>query len=239
MRNAQAEILRGSSLVLMLTSKERRDIAADIGEVPDGTIAFLRNGFEKSPAAGSAALSTLRDIDVCVVGRIEARKNQIAILKALDKLGISGVFVGLENANHKRYCAKFKERIAESKSDYIGGAPHGDIVQIMRRSKAHVSASWFEVSSLVDIEAYFCGCQVVSSLCGGTREILGERALYIDPGSEESIERAIAAALQQSRTCERKSIDDEGAVESWEFIGRELNSLYHKILDSQMRQQEQ
>ncbi|MGD0799090.1 MAG: glycosyltransferase [Acidobacteriaceae bacterium] len=235
MREAQAAVLSGARLVMVLTEKERNDIIADIGDVPAAACVLLRNGFEGDLTSSASGGDASRDIDVCVVGRIEARKNQIKILNALDDLGISGTFAGGENKNHRRYCEEFKRRIASSRSVYLGGAPHDEIVRIMRRARVHVSASWFEVSSLVDIEAYLCGCRVVSSRCGGTHEILrGRAAEYVDPGSLEDIQRGILAALARSGNTDAENID-YGIVESWASIGRKLAVVYHEAIAGAQR----
>ena len=231
MRNTQRAMLAGVQRLLVLTAKERNDILRDFGQVAEERFACVRNGVETPASEDQAGQNDLRDLDVCIVGRIEARKNQIAILRALDNLGVSGVFVGRENANHRAYCNDFKKLIADSTSRYVGGLTHAETVRLMRRSRAHVSASWFEVSSLVDIEAYFAGCQVVSSRCGGTHELLGEQALYVDPGSIEDIEHAIRLVLERSKdgtsnARERQSI----SLETWDDVGLQLAQIYGDVV---------
>jgi len=233
-RKAQRAVLAGSDAILVLTQKEREDISRDIGPLDPGKVMCLRNGFDVSPASTESARSEVRDLDVCVIGRIEARKNQKAILSALDNLGRSGVFVGKENPNHLAYCAEFKKMIAESRSEYLGGLSHLEAVAIMRRAKVHVSASWFEVSSLVDMEAFRAGCRIVSSANGGTGELLGARARYVDPGSREELETAIAAAL---RDCDAPAVagppDPEPVLEGWASVAGKLARLYQDLLADQ------
>jgi glycosyltransferase involved in cell wall biosynthesis len=227
MRKAQAIVLCGAEMVLALTDKEVRDINDDIKDISKTSIRILRNGVDESALGGRSEHEMLHDLDVCVVGRIESRKNQIAILKALNELGISGVFIGRENKNHKRYCDEFKSLVGGSSSKYIAGLSHDEVIKIMRSAKVHVSASWFEVSSLVDIEAYLCGCRVVSSLCGGTWEILGENAIYVDPSSPKGIKRGIADALERGRA---EAIDST-LIESWTTISDRLGAFYREVID--------
>jgi glycosyltransferase involved in cell wall biosynthesis len=223
--------LHGVDRVLVLADKERRDIQTDFGPIREEQFTLLRNGFE--PDVRSARDAVQRDIAVCVIGRIEARKNQIAILEALEALGVPGVFAGGENPNHAGYCARFRAAIAQSKSEFVEGLSHEQVLALMRRSRVHVSASWFEVSSLVDMEAYFAGCCVVSSLRGGTREILKDSAVYVDPADAKGIREAIAFALEQSGVGVAADEVDRGkdlSALSWGAIGLQLLGIYRAVL---------
>jgi glycosyltransferase involved in cell wall biosynthesis len=231
-RAAQKIVLEGSAGILISTGKELEDIVHDIGPVDPVKVMRLRNGFDCFPETLDSGAMPARDLDVCVIARIEARKNQIAILSALNKLGRRGIFVGGENPNHASYCAEFKKRIARSNSEYLGGLPLARTIAIMRRAKVHVSASWFEVSSLVDIDAFNAGCRVVSSVSGGTQELLGARARYVDPGSPAELEEAIAAALKESEA--PGAVDQphpKPVLESWQSIAIRLAGIYGDLLE--------
>ncbi len=228
----QTEILEGVDHVLVLTDKERRDIGTDFVHAKKVSFLHLKNGFQLARGNG-ALFNQPRDIDVCVVARVEARKNQIMILDALEKLSLSAIFIGYENPNHKRFCHQFLENIAASRSNYAGGMTQAEIAHLMRRAKVHVSASWFEVSSLVDIESYFAGCQVVSSSCGGTNELLGNLAQYVDPGSSQSIQNGIAQAMRQyAESGTQVASLSEDIIPSWQRVGADLSAIYQALLPS-------
>jgi glycosyltransferase involved in cell wall biosynthesis len=228
-RNAQRSILDGVDRILVLTDKERVDIVQDFGGVANH-FACVRNGYEKNDHEISDETEAHRDLDVCVVGRIEARKNQIKILEVLEKLKLSGIFIGRENSNHRGYCRAFKSRIATSASQYLPGLSHAETLQYMRRSRIHVSASWFEVASLVDLEAYGAGCAVVSSRCGGTHELLGQRAEYVDPGNSHDIERGIIESVRKiGRGRVRYSDSRQLDFDSWDAIARQLSGIYQQL----------
>jgi len=172
---------------------------------------------------------------VCMVGRIEARKNQVAVLRVLNRMGISGVFVGGENPKHRRYCQRFRDMIAESKSRHMGQLSHTETLGVMRRARLHISASWFEVSSMVDLEAHSAGCGVVSSKCGGTRELLGDTAEYVDPGSEESIQYGIERMFDRVTSEECEGLRPEAqlpVLRTWSEVGDELAKLYRDAVDA-------
>jgi glycosyltransferase involved in cell wall biosynthesis len=232
MRRAQRAILAGADKILVLTEKEKSDILLDFRVTLNDKFLLLRNGLEFARPAVEDTV--IRDIDVCMVGRVEARKNQIAVLEALGRLGISGVFVGAENKNHKSYCQKFRGMIADSGSTYVGNVPHEEALRIMRRAMVHVSASWFEVSSLVDLEAYSSGCGVVASDFGGTREILGDKAVYVSPTYGKSIENGITTMLRRVQQGEDRfelHSRDEPIAENWSQIGDQLAKIYVQLTE--------
>jgi glycosyltransferase involved in cell wall biosynthesis len=227
MRQCQRLVLTGADRILVLTEKEKDDIVKDFGEISRSKFLCLRNGFEN--AHKEPGIGTVRDIDVCMVGRIEARKNQVTVLKVLRRLGVSGVFVGAENRNHKSYCREFERLLRGSGCRYLGSVSHEETLRIMKRSKVHISASWFEVSSLVDLEAHCAGCGVVSSNYGGTGEILRDWAEYVFPDSEKSIENGIVKMLERASGGSPSFISegrDEPLLETWDEIGSRLAHLY-------------
>lgn len=235
LRNAQAEVLRGCDRVLPITCKEGTDIANEIAEVSSEKALILRNGYHPPPVG-----TVERDIDIAVIARIESRKNQIAILDAVQSLGLKATFVGSANPNHRRYCEAFRQKIAESSSNYIPGVSAQEVSAILARSRVHVSASWFEVASLVDIEAYTRGCRVVSSQCGGTHEVLGDDAYYVDPSSSADIAEKIAAAIESSRGGARNAIEAmHERAPRWEETCERLLDLYCSLRGFPAQSQEE
>jgi glycosyltransferase involved in cell wall biosynthesis len=232
MRRSQAEVLQGCRYVMVTTAKEARDIAEEIATVDKDRLTILRLGVE-TDTSKSEALNIPRDIEIAIVSRIESRKNQLAVLDAVESLGLVATFVGPTNPNHKAYVEQLRRRIAESKSTYIPGVPSHEVSGLLARSRVHVSASWFEVSSLVDLDAYLQGCRVVASRCGGTEELLGDDAYYVDPGSPENIRVQIAAALTSVQDGRRNDIERvRSKMATWDEVADRLLDLYLIARDS-------
>ncbi|WP_114193567.1 glycosyltransferase family 4 protein [Edaphovirga cremea] len=123
-----------------------------------------------------------RDIDVLICGRIEPRKNSLAIAEYFKNKPYKVVFAGGMNTNANSYCKQFSDVVADSDNiKYLGRVPPESIPSLYLKSKVNLSASWFEVASLVDLEAYAYGCHVISSQNGHTKDYLGDKAIYIDP----------------------------------------------------------
>jgi glycosyltransferase involved in cell wall biosynthesis len=192
----QRDVLSRSKLVFVLSKKEQADILCDTKYAGEN-FALLRNAFLVNSSA-EARDSDARTGILCV-GRIEPRKNQLRIIEAVLDLGLKVTFIGALNGNHGRYGEEFL-RVVGQRSDllqYVGPQSGEVVANYMRRSLVHVSASWFEVASLVDLEAAGFGCAIVTSHCGSTNEVLGGNLEVVDPSSVESIRRGILSAYSR------------------------------------------
>lgn len=228
-RNAQAEVLYGAAYIFVAADKEANDIAADIGALPTDRIVIIRNGFQM-PDTQPNPLNE-RDIEIAVIARLEARKNQLEILEAIESLGMKAVFVGHPNPNHKGYVKKLRKLIARSASEYIPGVPPQEVAGFLSRAQVHVAASWFEVSSLVDIDAYVLGCRVVASACGGTHELLGDDAYYVEPGRINDIREKISQAVASARNGTVNRVEElHRRIETWDQIAYRLIAYYAQCI---------
>lgn len=223
-KSQQKKIILNSKINFILTEKEKNDLITDF-DLPSTLSNFeiIRNGVDFRP---SSSPSDYRDIDICIVGRIEARKNQLLILRALNDLGLRAKFIGAQNTNHKIYNKKFNAELSQGGSEYLGAIPIDEVHKYLSRSKVHISASWFEVSSLVDLEASISGCVVVSSICGGTYELLGDTAFYVNPGNFEDIKSKILSALNFSILNQNKSSPPLQSL-TWKDSVHKLSYIYY------------
>jgi len=165
----------------------------------------------------------IRNIDVLVCGRIEQRKNQVAIARLLANKDFNVKFVGGFNENNNKYCNEFLSVIdATDNLEYIGKVSPEEIVKLYGSAWIHLSASWFEVSSLVDIEAFFAGCYVFSSKHGHSGELLnGERFESVDPYELSNLSNRIEFILNSLKKQET-SLNDIKSVRTWSHAGKEL-----------------
>ncbi len=173
-----AEVLARAAGVVYIAEGERTHIERDFGVAPDGTL--VRNGVPDGPWSPGSA----RDIDIAVVGRIEERKNQLHLARALAGTSMTVVFAGHIAGANQRYAHRLLDVIdAADNLSYVGQLAADEMQAVLRRTKVSASASWVEVASLVDIEAYVAGCDVVASANGFSREYGIEGLLELDPQS--------------------------------------------------------
>lgn len=165
----------------------------------------------------------IRNIDVLVCGRIEQRKNQVAIAKLLANKSFNVKFVGGLNENNAKYCNEFLSIIDTTDNlEYIGKVGPEEMVVLYGSAWIHLSASWFEVSSLVDIEAFFAGCYVFSSKYGHSEELLnGERFESVDPYELSNLADRVEFILNSLKK-QGESFNDIQNVRTWNHAGKEL-----------------
>jgi glycosyltransferase involved in cell wall biosynthesis len=131
---------------------------------------------------------------VLCVGRIEPRKNQLALIKALGDSRIPLTLVGQAG----RFSGRYAERCRHAGGAEVRCVPHCAAAKLREfycAARVHVSVSWYETPGLASLEAALCGCNLVVTPGGCTREYFGEDAHYCAPDDPRSIRAAVAAAL--------------------------------------------
>ena len=132
---------------------------------------------------------------IICVARIEGRKNQLGVIKAVNATGFNLSFFGSHSPNHRMYLQEC--RSAAANNPLVQFFPHTkqeELVSIYRAAKVHVLASWFETTGLSTMEAALMGCNIVITDKGDTREYFEDDAYYCDPSSVQSITDAITKA---------------------------------------------
>lgn len=169
-----------------------------------------------------------RDIDVMVVGRIEPRKNMLKIADALKGTSYKVVFAGKENANHKKYCAEFREIIStHSNLQYLGEMNQDQLSHHYKRSKINLSNSWFEVVSQVDLEATSLGCKPIVSAASALFDYFSSPPLRLEPDcTHEEILNCIERALKDDYQPRIKST----FTLDWENVTDLLATEYRSLL---------
>lgn len=222
-RRPQREVLRGAERWMVVAEREARSVSFDFGVEPQPW-SVIRNGADW--VDDDAPVPGLPDDFVLSVGRIEGRKNQIALGRALVELDVPGVFVGVPNPRHPAFVRDFAAMVTEQTClTWLPAPTREQRLALFRRARMHVLASWYEVQSLVDSEAAVAGCPIVTTARGYTHENLGDAAVYWDPGSGHD---GLVATIRQALGRER----DPGLAQraratlAWDVIAEELAAAY-------------
>jgi glycosyltransferase involved in cell wall biosynthesis len=134
---------------------------------------------------------------VLCAGRIEPRKNQLALIRAMRDLDLDEPLTivgrpGPTAAAYERQC----RREGGDRVRFISGLSQEEVADEYRRTKVHASVSWYETPGLVNLEAALCRCALVATRGGTTGDYLGRDAHYCNPVDYASIQRAVEAALE-------------------------------------------
>ena len=152
------------------------------------------NKFDYDNVTVDDSIEFYRDCVLCV-SRIEGRKNQLNIIKAIKDLPYKFVFIGQAGANFKKYYEKCKKE-ALSNVFFLGQVEHDKLPQFYKLAKVHILASWMETPGLSSLEAAVMKTNIVVTKKGDTEDYFKEYAYYCEPDDLDSIRRAVIAAFE-------------------------------------------
>lgn len=190
-------------------------IDAEIAKIQDS--AEIPEEFEK-----------YRNAIICV-GRIEPRKNQLALVKALDQSGYKLVLVGAISDNQKGYFAEIKEIIDRNKEFYyIPRIDNSKLYQLYKVCKVSTLPSWLDTPGLVSLEAGVMGCNLAISSKGSTTEYFSDFAEYCLPDDLAGIRSAIDKAYSKPKNEKLKDYIYNNFT--WRIAGEKTLEAYKEIL---------
>jgi len=152
------------------------------------------------PNAVNAEAFTAKQLDparragVLCAGRIEPRKNQLALIEALSGSGIELTIVGAAGRYNRKYADRCRAA-ADKNVRFLGHCSAGELADLYRAARAHACVSWYETPGLASLEAALCGCNLAVTPGGSTREYFGDDACYCSPDDPRSIRAAVENTL--------------------------------------------
>ncbi|MFE8117181.1 glycosyltransferase family 4 protein [Brenneria goodwinii] len=226
--NISRNILMNAIGVILIAEGEQKIIKNDFSVDIDNSF-LVKNGVNLTKLI-SLAENKDRKIDILVCGRIEPRKNSLAIANYFKDKNYKVSFVGALNKNSKAYCEEFTQVVNESENlEYLGKVTHDELSSLYLNTKIHLSASWFEVASLVDLEAYAYGCHIISSINGHTKDYLQDRARYVDPSNFDGLGEMVFE-LNNSSNYLKEQYDYISSSFTWERSGKTLLSVFESLI---------
>jgi glycosyltransferase involved in cell wall biosynthesis len=187
--------------------------------------------FYEGPADDGRGAAAREKTALCV-GRIEPRKNQLAVIRGLRQSGLRLRVIG-RAGDHSTAYERQCRREAGADVEFLGWRSPDELRRFYQASAVHVSASWYETPGLASLEAASCGSPIVVTPGGATREYFGNAAEYCaadDPMSVRSaVERAISRPVSSglpSRIVKQFT---------WEIAARATLEAYRYALESPVR----
>lgn len=170
----------------------------------------------------------LKDFFLCT-GRIEPRKNQLALIRAHRGMECPLVITGGAVSRYKDYEALCR-REAGPRVYFLGHFPMDS--EMLRSAYAacdtFVLPSWFETPGLAALEAGLAGAKVVITQGGATREYFGDDARYVNPLSLPDIRLKMTAAGKESKNGRLKAhIRDHY---QWGHVAERVAAVYRTFL---------
>lgn len=199
----QRRIIALTDVFLPNSASEMRRVIADFPECSKSEYVVVPNAvdidlFDNEKVNEIVEFEGFRDC-VLSVGRIEGRKCQLNLVRAMRDLPWQLVLVGKPAPNHLDYYQHVL-REAGPNVQIIGQLDHEKLPALYKTAKVHCLISWMETTGLSSLEAGAMGCNLVITAKGDTRDYFNDFAFYCEPDSVESIRNAIIKAYETPTT---------------------------------------
>ncbi len=168
------------------------------------------------------------------VGTMEARKNQLAILRAIHAAGIKipVVLIGKTTSYTSKLNHFISENGMEDQVTFYSNLPEKELAGIYQCATISIYISIFEGFGLPVIEAMACGCPVITSKVSVLPETAGDAAVLCNPANFREIGEKIEMLLNNDVL--RDELINKGYERAKMFhpesYAKKLISLYTKIL---------
>jgi glycosyltransferase involved in cell wall biosynthesis len=166
---------------------------------------------------------------ILCVARIEGRKNQLNLIRAIKNTRYRLILIGALSTNQVDYYKQCKKEAA-SNVEFIDFLEQKSLLEYYQKAKVHVLPSWFETTGLSSLEAAAMGCNIVITRKGDAFEYFENDAYYCEPESPESIFQAIeqAAGSKIKEGLSSKVLNQF----TWEIAAKKTMEAYSEILGS-------
>jgi glycosyltransferase involved in cell wall biosynthesis len=164
---------------------------------------------------------------VISVGRIEPRKNQLSLIRALSGTPIQLSIVGQPSRFGHRY-ARQCYREAGPNVTFHHWQSSASLARHYRQARVHACTSWYETPGLASLEAASSGCHVVATDRGATREYFGDHVDYCSPEDPRSIRGAVEKALVRESSHELR--DTIAQFMTWQQAAKKTVDAYESVI---------
>jgi glycosyltransferase involved in cell wall biosynthesis len=153
------------------------------------------NGIESEKAMRIYPESEKYKNAILCMGRIEARKNQLNLIRALNNTIFKLFIHGKPSPNNIGY---YKQCIGEAANNVsiLGWLDDEELYTAYSNAKVHILPSYFETTGLSSLEAAIMGCNIVVTDRGDTKDYFRDYAWYCEPDNPDSIRKAVEAAFE-------------------------------------------
>lgn len=167
------------------------------------------------------------------IGNAHPHKNIEGLIKAFLKLRDrhTSLYLVLSGADHY-FWQRVKDEFNFKDILYTGFVTDEELVALYKNAACFVMPSFEEGFGIPVLEAFSCGCPVISSNAGSLEEVGGNAALYFNPASPDDIVDKISQVLSSKAL--RKDLISKGQSRvkdfSWEKLTKQTLEVYEKCV---------
>lgn len=179
---------------------------------------------------------------VLYVGDVNYNKNLPGLVKACRLIKMPLVIVG-KQATSKNFDINHVENkplvelnnLASMKNDVIrtGFIQESELAALYSLASVYCQPSFYEGFGLQILEAFVCGCPVVTSSISSLPEVAGDAAVLVNPYEMNSIANGMQSLVEDPKLRDRmvKAGFEQAKRFSWEKTIQETIKVYEKILE--------
>lgn len=175
-------------------------------------------------------VNTYKVYEGCILSaaRIEIRKCQLDLIRAVKGLPYQLVIVGKASPNSKDY---YEQCLAEAGDNvvFINHVSHSELAELYKVSKAHALISWMETPGLSTLEASVMNCNVLVTDRGDTQYYFENYATYCEPGDFGSIRKGVIEVMEKEYNESLKNRIIENFT--WQHTAQQTFSAYKSALE--------
>lgn len=191
-----------SDLVLASSQMEADQISRYF-LVPKNHVKIVTYGAEDSFAEANADIFRKKyrlSEFILTVGRIEPRKNQLSLIRAMKGVDLPLVIIGDAVSHHQNYYQQCRNEAGDN-VHFLGAldADSDELKSAFAACSVFVLATWFETPGLAALEAGLSGTRIVITREGSTKEYFKDYVDYVNPENIKDIRNKIRTALNRQK----------------------------------------
>lgn len=153
------------------------------------------NGIDPKIAVATSGQNPKYLNTVLCVARIEGRKNQLNLIRALNNTSYTVYIHGKPSPNNIAYYEQCKTEAAGN-IHFSTWLTEEEMYEMYHSAKVHILPSYFETTGLSSLEAAVMGCNIVVTDKGDTKDYFEGNAWFCNPDDIESIRTAVEQAYK-------------------------------------------
>lgn len=180
-----------------------------------------------------AKTSSIKSPYIFYVGNAHPHKNVEGLIKAFLLLQKKYPNLNLVLSGHDHYF--WQRLIAENQHQgiiYTGYIDDEELVALYKNAVCFVMPSFEEGFGIPLLEAFACGCPVVSSNAGALPEVGGDAAVYFDPAKPDDMGERIDKVINDESLRKEMIIKGQKRVKlfSWEKLAKQTLEVYNQCV---------
>jgi len=228
-----------ADLIIAISEQTKRDIIQFL-KVPESKIRVVYQGCHQAFKENQSAefLNSIKEKYnlperfILNVGTIEARKNLLNIVKAINGSEIPLVVIGKKTNYFKKIQKFLKKNKLENQVQFLEDVSMEELASIYKLADLFVYPSFFEGFGIPVIEALFSKTAVITSNLSCLPEAGGKDSVYIDPNNFEDLKAKISFLWENESERKRRAEKGFDFVQKFndENIANDLMQVYRSVL---------